>query len=617
MMERPPHFTGNLPPSEDSGFTPKQGAFSSSSSPDSSMFATMPATSAPLDDPNLGSASLAVLGLRYEILGEAGRGAMGQVYKARDRETGEIVALKLVKSEIASDQATLERFKSELLLARRITHKNVCRVYEFNRAQGIAYTSMEFVEGESLRSVLKRFGSLTQRKGVELALQMCSGLEEAHAQGIVHRDLKPENVMIDAQGNLKIMDFGIARSMEGMSQLTGGMLGTPAYMAPEQAAGKPVDYRTDIYALGLMLYEMFTGTQAFHADNAIALALKQLNEAPTPPSAIEPSVSAQMETVILKCIEKDPARRFQSVLELDTALRPQFDSPAGASIAASSTSRGSGVGQRTMQAIETSAQPVDSRASEKKSRWAAAVVVLAVAAVLAVVAGVVARRGSPPTQATENAAPPVDKSAPAPVATAPALAVAVDKEPISPPESKNAAAKPAPALPLKAKKTETHPSELAARAAPIQPAVESRPQPAAAVQVTPSAAISTPSSSAAAPAATPPVAAQEGSAGASRDASAAQAENKPSYVWVGRFQREVGAQNAARKIENLGLSVTIIPRRKVGEDGNFFVVLTGPFPPAKLDGIVQDLKANGFAAAHRNKPGAPAQNSASGTTPAP
>ena len=262
MMERPPHSTQNPAPSEDAGFTPKRGPFPSDSSPDSSMFATMPATTAtPSDDSNLGSASLAILGLRYEILGEAGRGAMGHVYKARDRETGEIVALKLVKPEIASDQATLERFKSELLLARRITHKNVCRVYEFNRAQGIAYTSMEFVEGESLRSVLKRFGSLTQRKGVELALQMCSGLEEAHAQGIVHRDLKPENVMIDAQGNLKIMDFGIARSMEGMSQLDGGMMGTPAYMAPEQAAGKPVDYRTDIYALGLMLYEMFTGTR--------------------------------------------------------------------------------------------------------------------------------------------------------------------------------------------------------------------------------------------------------------------------------------------------------------------------------------------------------------------
>ncbi len=157
---------------------------------------------------------LAALGQRYEILGEAGHGSMGNVYKARDRETGETVALKLLKPEIASDQAMMDRFKNELLFARKITHKNVCRVYEFNRAAGIAYTSMEFVEGESLRSVLNRFGALTQKKAKDLALQICSGLKEAHAQGIVHRDLKPENVMIDGSGNLKIMDFGIARSME-------------------------------------------------------------------------------------------------------------------------------------------------------------------------------------------------------------------------------------------------------------------------------------------------------------------------------------------------------------------------------------------------------------------
>src|SRR5271155_5346005 len=178
-------------------------------------------------NPSLSPAALAALGVRYEILGEAGHGSMGNVYKARDRETGETVALKLLKSEIASDQAMMDRFKNELLFARKITHKNVCRVYEFNRVAGIAYTSMEFVEGESLRSVLNRFGGLPQRKATDLALQICSGLKEAHAQGIVHRDLKPENVMIDGQGNVKIMDFGIARSMEAGTRLTGSMVGTP------------------------------------------------------------------------------------------------------------------------------------------------------------------------------------------------------------------------------------------------------------------------------------------------------------------------------------------------------------------------------------------------------
>src|ERR1700733_11419070 len=162
----------------------------------------------------LSPAALAALSERYEILAEAGNGSMGNVYKARDRETREIVALKLLKPEIASDQTMIERFKNELLFARKISHKNVCRVYEFNRIGPVAYTSMEFVEGESLRSVLHRFGGLPTRKAIDLVGQICSGLKEAHAQGIVHRDLKPENVMIDGQGNVKIMDFGIARSME-------------------------------------------------------------------------------------------------------------------------------------------------------------------------------------------------------------------------------------------------------------------------------------------------------------------------------------------------------------------------------------------------------------------
>src|SRR5271163_2385782 len=258
--------------------------------PDAATVIAGEALSSAAANPSLSPAAIAALGVRYEILGEAGHGSMGNVYKARDRETGETVALKLLKPEIASDQAMMDRFKNELLFARKITHKNVCRVYEFNRAAGIAYTSMEFVEGESLRSVLNRFGALSQRKATDLALQICSGLKEAHAQGIVHRDLKPENVMIDTRGNVKVMDFGIARSMEVLTRLTGAMVGTPAYMAPEQVAGKPVDYRTDIYSLGLMLYEMFTGKPAFSAENAIAVALKQMREDPAPPRTIDPSV---------------------------------------------------------------------------------------------------------------------------------------------------------------------------------------------------------------------------------------------------------------------------------------------------------------------------------------
>src|SRR5271154_2620982 len=281
---------------------------------------------------------LAALGQRYEILAEAGHGSMGNVYKARDRETGETVALKLLKPEIASVQAMMDRFKNELLFARKITHTNVCRVYEFNRIGGIAYTSMEFVEGESLRSVLNRFGGLPLRKANNVALQICSGLAEAHAQGIVHRDLKPENVMIDAQGNVKIMDFGIARSMEAGTRLTGSIVGTPAYMAPEQVAGKQVDYRTDIYSLGLMLYEMFTGTPAFAADTAIAVAMKQMRETPQAPHEIDPTIPVGSERAILRCLEKEPGKRFQTVVDLEKLLRSHGSAGSGDAAASANTS---------------------------------------------------------------------------------------------------------------------------------------------------------------------------------------------------------------------------------------------------------------------------------------
>src|SRR5580700_10258194 len=291
-----------------------------SDAPENNFAETVVAPVAPFQVANLSSTALAALSKRYDILGEAGHGSMGNVYKARDRETGETVALKLLKPEIASDQAMMERFKNELLFARKITHKNVCRMHEFNRVGGVAYTSMEFVEGESLRSVLNRFGGLPQRKAVNLALQICSGLKEAHAQGIVHRDLKPENIMVDANGNVKIMDFGIARSMEAVTRMTGSMVGTPQYMAPEQVAGKPVDYRTDIYSLGLILYEMFTGTPAFQADNPVAVALKHMQEEAVPPHQIDPAIPAYIERTILKCLLKEPANRFQSIAQLEQAL---------------------------------------------------------------------------------------------------------------------------------------------------------------------------------------------------------------------------------------------------------------------------------------------------------
>jgi serine/threonine protein kinase len=521
---------------------------------------------------------------RYDILGEAGRGAMGQVYKARDRETGEILALKLLKPEIASDQAMVERFKSELRFARKITHKNVCRVYEFNRIDGIAYTSMEFVEGENLRSVLNRFGSLTQRKGLALALQMCSGLKEAHAQGIVHRDLKPENVMIDAQGNLKIMDFGIARSMERMTLLTGAMMGTPAYMAPEQATGKTVDYRTDIYAFGLMLYEMFTGEQAFRADNAIALALKQLNESPKPPRQIEASISASLESAILQCLEKEPSRRFQSVAELETVLRSQAGSPPELSadlsgVASIPTTRPGSASVRASHRSSHS-RPVAKRA------WV--LVALILFGAFAALAARMAWRGLATRHAVEQISPPSEKPSSAPpgasldpktAAAAPAASAAVPVTPVAPPQPRkyqnytSTEAGPAAATPA-------HPAEPA-------PAPTSTPGAEPATPV-PGAAIG--SAAAAVPEPAPPSAPS-----ASDDAFPVGVQNGSSMIWVGRFAREVGAQNAASKLANMGLRVSVIPRHNPTTNGNFFVVTVGPLAADKIESMVEQLRAKGFA----------------------
>ncbi len=273
--------------------------------------------------PAPGPASLsAALTARYDLLGELGRGGMGIVYKARDRETGEIVALKVLKPEIAADESAMERFKNELRLARKITHKNVCRIHEFSRAGDSAYISMEYVEGESLRQILNRFGALPLPKIVH---EICAGLREAHAQGVVHRDLKPENILIARDGTVKVMDFGVARSLEGGMTKAGALVGTPAYMSPEQAEGKPADARSDIYSLGLALYEMFTGATTFKGDTPFAIALKQIHEMPQPPREVESSLPAHIERAILKCLEKNPAKRFQSVGELDSAMEHQVD----------------------------------------------------------------------------------------------------------------------------------------------------------------------------------------------------------------------------------------------------------------------------------------------------
>lgn len=257
---------------------------------------------------------------RYEVLQKLGAGGMGIVYKAYDVETGEILALKVLRPELAADAAGLERFKNELRLARRVTHRNVCRIYDFNRFARTAFISMEFIEGDTLHQIVSERGRLGVEQGIGIARQICAALREAHLQHIIHRDLKPSNIMIDKEGNVKIMDFGIARTMDSSMTVSGIVLGTPAYMAPEQAEGKLVDARTDIYLLGLILYEMFTGAAAFRGDTPFLVALKQMREFPTSPREVQPDLPIQLESVVLRCLQKDPELRFWSVDELESAL---------------------------------------------------------------------------------------------------------------------------------------------------------------------------------------------------------------------------------------------------------------------------------------------------------
>lgn len=553
----------------------------------------------------LSSQATTVLSKRYDILGEAGHGSMGSVYKARDRETGEIVALKLLKPEIASDQAMMERFKNELLFARKITHKNVCRVHEFNRIGGIAYTSMEFVEGESLRSVLTRFGGLPVKKALDVAQQICSGLQEAHAQGIVHRDLKPENVMIDAQGNIKIMDFGIARSMEAGTRLTGSLVGTPAYMAPEQVGGKPVDYRTDIYSLGLILYEIFTGTPAFQAENAVAVALKQMREQPIPPHQLEPSVPAAVERAVMKCIEKEPAKRFQSVAELRSAIKGS----ASTSSPAQPPPAINALDQRSPRANVAShplyGSSALSVAQSKRSSSPMAWVLL-----VAVVGGAIYAGWNQPElrQAAQQVIAKFKPAAQKQAELTPAQTVPPDTASQAPSSDAGSNVAPGPhatrpvaqhAAPQSPSANSTEASADAHAASASSERPDSTVAARATKPVAHSASRSTEETKESASAESPSPAPKHVNKPAADDAPLtipALNDRVPNYVWVGRYEREERAQDVSRKISDLGLPVAVLPRR--GLTGQFYVVVSGPFGPDRVTSVVDWLKTQGFAGVH-------------------
>src|ERR1035438_42845 len=248
-----------------------------------------------------------LLAERYRIVAMAGRGGMGEVYRAEDLKLSQTVALKFLPESIHQAGAALARFHREARIARQVSHRNVCRVFDIGEADGLPFLTMEYVDGEDLATLLRRIGRLPSDKAAEVARQICAGLAAAHEHDVIHRDLKPGNVMIDGRGHVRITDFGLA-GVAGTFKPEEARAGTLAYMAPEQLAGQDASVQSDIYALGLVLYEVFTGKRAFEATTLADLRRAQEYASPTNPSLLVKDIDPIAERVILRCLDKDPAK---------------------------------------------------------------------------------------------------------------------------------------------------------------------------------------------------------------------------------------------------------------------------------------------------------------------
>jgi serine/threonine protein kinase len=260
------------------------------------------------------------LGRRYEIVQMLGEGGMGSVYKAKDMELERFVALKVIRPEFAEHEEVLRRFKQELILARKITHKNVIRIFDLGELDGLKFITMEFIEGQYLSSLAKE--KLPYEKSVDIMYQVCTALDAAHSEGVVHRDLKPQNVMVDKSGRAIVMDFGIARTMElggGMTN-TGALIGTPDYMSPEQVMGEHVDARSDLFTVGIMLYQLLVGQLPFKADTVQSAMFKRTREQSRRPTDVDDAVPPVLSDIVTKCLQLDPTLRYQTALEIQADL---------------------------------------------------------------------------------------------------------------------------------------------------------------------------------------------------------------------------------------------------------------------------------------------------------
>jgi serine/threonine protein kinase len=385
---------------------------------------------------------------RYEIIETLGQGGMGKVYKAYDRKIGEVLALKLIRPEISVNDKAIERFKNELKIARKITHRNICRMFDLGEQDYFHYITMEYVAGEDLKRFIRRAGTLSPGKAIHVAKQVGEGLAEAHRLGVVHRDLKPQNIMIDQDGNAKIMDFGIARFIdaEGMTG-SGVMIGTPEYMSPEQAELKDVDKRADIYSLGVVLYEMTSGKVPFEGETPLSIAMKHKTEKPRSVREINALIPAALAAIIAKCMEKAPSNRYQTAEELLADL--------------GTSEQDLGTGERVVPRKAPGSAVKDSAGARKKKLLIPALVVTFAAAAIFIVLKLLpgkAKETSPSIQTaqplTREIIPPADTAAKKPDSkplvsppVSPKAKETKPQEPAAQPVSKKTEVKPVPDAP--------------------------------------------------------------------------------------------------------------------------------------------------------------------------
>ena len=348
---------------------------------------------------------------RYEILGALGRGGMGMVYKARDRALDETVAIKVLRPDFSQDPTMAERFKTEIRLARKVRHRNVCAIHDFGEERGLQFISMELVEGMDLKRLLRERGALPLGEAYELAIQVAEGLQAVHEAGIIHRDLKTPNVMRDPEGRARLMDFGIAKRQGGETlTATGSIVGTPEYMSPEQAQGHKADYRSDIYSLGIVTYELFTGQTPFRGETPISTILKQISDPPPLDTAPALGLPAELRTVLQRALAKDPEARYQTAQAFADALR-NARLPSRRQVPAST---------EALRA-PTVLAPSGARGRSGPPRWLLGAVPLAVVGV-GILIFALGRGRAPVPPSSEPTLPPSTVAAPGPAAPATAPA---------------------------------------------------------------------------------------------------------------------------------------------------------------------------------------------------